>query len=216
MIGSVPYFPLAGALAQPGTNLRGGVFIKLKSLIVAGLFAGIISLLAQISIPLSFSPVPVTGQTLGVFLAGAVLGSRPGALSVLVYVLLGACGLPVFAQGRAGAGVLVGPTGGYLVGFVAGAYLCGRILEKRSQAGYLTVAGAMLVCLAVTYGAGVLWLAASLHLSLKAALGTGVIPFLPPDLLKLALAVALAVPVRRSLRAAGLSPRAYSSPPPGG
>lgn len=180
--------------------------IKPKSLVVAGLFAGIISVLAQISVPLPFSPVPVTGQTLGVFLAGAVLGSRLGALSVLVYLLLGACGLPVFAQGRAGAGVLLGPTGGYLAGFVLGAYLCGRILEKRQQAGYLTVAGAMLACLAVTYGAGAVWLATSLHLSPQRALWAGVIPFLPPDLLKLALAAALAVPVRRSLRAAGLSP----------
>jgi biotin transport system substrate-specific component len=178
--------------------------MKLKQLILAGLFAGIIAILAQVSAPLPFSPVPVTGQTLGVFLAGAVLGSRPGALSVLVYLLLGACGLPVFAQGRAGAAVLLGPTGGYLAGFVLGAYLCGRILEKRRQAGYVTVAGAMLACLAVTYTAGAFWLAASLHLSPQRALWAGVIPFLPPDLLKLALAAALAVPVRRSLRAAGL------------
>ncbi|MBC7336471.1 MAG: biotin transporter BioY, partial [Clostridia bacterium] len=100
----------------------------------------------------------------------------------------------------------VGPTGGYLAEFVLGAYLCGRILEKRSQAGYLTVAGAMLACLAVTYGAGVLWLATSLDMSPRRAPWAGVIPFLPPHLLKLALAAALAVPVRRSLRAAGLCP----------
>ena len=81
----------------------------------------LVALTAQISIPLPFSPVPVTGQTLAVLLIGALLGSRRGALSLVAYLLAGLIGLPVFASGAAGPAYIMGPTGGYLVGFIAAA-----------------------------------------------------------------------------------------------
>ncbi len=98
-------------------------------LILLGSF--FIAILAQISIPLPFSPVPITGQTVGVILVGGILGSKRGALSIFCYILEGASGLPVFAQMNAGIHVLVGPTAGYIWGFVIAAFLVGYLSEKR-------------------------------------------------------------------------------------
>lgn len=180
--------------------------MKSKSLILVGLFAAIISVLAQVSIPVPFSPVPITGQTFAVFLAGAILGSRLGGLSMLVYLLLGAIGLPVFAGARGGFAVLVGPTGGYLLGFVVGAYVLGRIVEASPRVGYWRVAVGMVVCLLIAYILGVTQLALVLGFTLKKALLAGVIPYVPLDLLKLALAAFVAMGVRRRLVAAGMLP----------
>ena len=87
-----------------------------RSLALAGMMAALTAVLAYIRIPLPFSPVPVSAQTLAVMFAGALLGARLGAFSQLVYVLMGAVGLPVFAGGQGGPAVLAGPTGGYLIG----------------------------------------------------------------------------------------------------
>jgi biotin transport system substrate-specific component len=89
-----------------------------------------IALLAQVAIPLPFSPVPITGQTFAVLLVGVLLGSRRGGLGVLLYLLEGAAGLPFFAGGTAGLARLAGPTGGYLVGFVVAAIVVGLLAER--------------------------------------------------------------------------------------
>jgi biotin transport system substrate-specific component len=102
-----------------------------------------LALLAQIQVPLQ--PVPVTGQTFGVLLVGALLGSRRGALSMLTYLSLGAAGLPVFAGLGAGASHFAGPTGGYLVGFVMAAWLVGRLAERGWDRRIHTTALAMLL-----------------------------------------------------------------------
>ncbi|KKM09089.1 hypothetical protein SY88_20285 [Clostridiales bacterium PH28_bin88] len=177
-----------------------------RSLILAGLFAAITSVLAQVSIPVPFSPVPITGQTFAVFLAGAILGSRLGGLSMLVYLLLGAIGLPVFANATGGFSVLVGYTGGYLMGFVLGAYVLGRIVEGSPKTGYWRVVLGMALCLVIAYTLGAIQLALVLGFTLKKALLAGVIPYVPLDLLKLALAAFVAMGVRRRLVAAGMLP----------
>lgn len=166
-----------------------------------GLFVATTAVLAQISIPLPFSPVPLTGQTFAVFLAGALLPGRQAALAMIAYVLLGAAGVPVFAKGQAGPGVLIGPTGGYLLGFVVGAYIEARILESRGAATYWRLVWAMLACLLLTYTFGALRLATLLRMTPRQALTLGVIPYLPLDLLKLLVAGAVAVPVRRAVSA---------------
>ncbi len=89
-----------------------------------------IALSAQIAIPLPFSPVPITGQTLAVLLVGALLGSQRGVLAVLVYLTEGFAGLPVFSGGTAGLARLAGPTGGYLVGLLAAAFITGLLAEQ--------------------------------------------------------------------------------------
>jgi len=100
-------------------------YSRTTSLVVCGLFAALTAICSYISIPLGFTPVPVTLGTLAVFLAGGILGKKYGTLSITVYVILGAVGVPVFAGFRGGIGVLAGPTGGYIIGYIAAAFIVG-------------------------------------------------------------------------------------------
>src|SRR5699024_509029 len=102
--------------------------LKLRMMIITAIFAAIIGILAQLTIPLPL--VPITGQTLAIGLAATILGSRYGTLSTIVYILIGAIGIPVFAQMQAGFGVILGPTGGFLIGFIPTTYFIGKYLEK--------------------------------------------------------------------------------------
>lgn len=111
-------------LEWEGKNFLSSLF----QVVGASLFIG---LLAQIRIPLYFTPVPLTGQTLAVMMTGAFLGSRKGALAVLCYLMQGCLGLPVWAGGTSGLIHFVGPTGGYLIGFVVQAYLIGLLFEQN-------------------------------------------------------------------------------------
>ncbi|MFN3762417.1 MAG: biotin transporter BioY [Anaerolineae bacterium] len=151
----------------------------------------LIGLMAQVAIPLPFTPVPVTGQTFGVLLVGALLGSRRGALSLVLYLLEGIAGLPVFAGGSSGPARLLGPTGGYLLGFVAGAWVTGWLCERGWDRRMPAAALAMLIGNLVIYLFGLPWLAT--FVGPEKALMMGLWPFIPGDLLKLALA-ALALP----------------------
>lgn len=148
-----------------------------------------IALSARIAIHLPFSPVPITGQTLAVLLAGALLGSRRGALSVLAYLAEGLAGLPVFSAGRAGLAHLLGPTGGYLIGFVAAAYLTGYLAERGWDRRPLTTALAMLAGNVALYLPGLAWLAS--FVGADKALALGLYPFVIGDLLKIVLAMTL-------------------------
>lgn len=149
-----------------------------------------IALSAQIAIPLPFSPVPVTGQTLAVLLAGALLGSRRGALAVVAYIAEGLAGLPVFAGGAAGVTRLLGPTGGYLVGFVAAAFLVGLLAERGWDRRFGTTVAAMTLGNVVIYAIGAAWLAVFVG-GLAQAWTLGVAPFLLGDVLKIILAAIL-------------------------
>ncbi|HPQ39808.1 MAG TPA: biotin transporter BioY, partial [bacterium] len=117
----------------------------------------LITLLARVAIPLPFSPIPFTGQTLAVLLVGALLGSRLGALTVAAYVAQGAAGLPVFAQG-AGPAYLAGPTGGYLLGCIAAAWITGCLAERGWDRSFFTAAMAMLAGNTAIYLVGLTWL----------------------------------------------------------
>jgi len=148
----------------------------------------VIGLCAQIAVYLPFSPVPVTGQTFAVLMAGPLLGRRRAVLCVLAYLTEGLLGLPVFAMGRAGLPTLIGPTGGYLVGFAAAAYLTGALAEKQWDRRLITTALAMVLGNTVIYCAGWLWL--SCLTNARTAFIAGVLPFVPGDILKIVLAVA--------------------------
>ncbi len=139
-------------------------------------------------------PVPWTGQTFAVLLVGALLGSRRGALCVLTYLLEGLAGLPVFSHGRAGLAVFFGPTGGYLVGFVLAAYLVGCLAERGWDRRPATTALAMVLGNIALYSCGLAWLVCLVHLfgrSLGNVLAIGLYPFLPGEIVKIALATAL-------------------------
>jgi len=145
-----------------------------------------IALSAQVAIPLPFSPVPITGQTLAVLLTGALLGSRRGSLCLLAYLAEGISGLPVFAGGMAGPARLVGPTGGYLVGFIAAAFLTGLLAERGWDRRVRTTLLAMLLGNAAIYAFGLPWLAR--FVGGERVLALGLLPFIPGDFLKLILA----------------------------
>lgn len=172
--------------------------LSTRGMIYASLFGALTAMGALISIPLQ--PVPVTLQTLFLYLAGSLLGGGLGALSQTVYIMLGVIGLPVFSGGKAGLGVLMGPTGGYLVGFVAGAFVTGKIARLRPDGGLLWLVSAMLAGTAALYALGVLQLALVGRLSLAKAAAAGVLPFLPGDALKIAAASVIALKVRDRIR----------------
>jgi biotin transport system substrate-specific component len=145
----------------------------------------LVALSAQMALPLPFSPVPITGQTLAVLLVGALLGSRRGSLSLLLYLLEGLAGLPVFAGGTGGSLVLLGPRGGYLLGFVAAAYLTGLLAEKGWTQRFGPSVAAMLLGNTAIYALGLPWLARYVG---GMTTRLGLYPYLPGDLLKVFLA----------------------------
>jgi biotin transport system substrate-specific component len=148
----------------------------------------IVALSAQLTVRLPFSPVPITGQTLAVLLVGALLGSRRGAMSLAAYWLQGTAGLPVFAGGGSGPAYALGPTGGYLVGFVAAAFVTGWLAERGWDRHLITAALAMAAGSLAIYACGVTWLSAYVG---ERALALGLLPFLAGDMFKIALATAL-------------------------
>ena len=149
----------------------------------------LVALSAQVAIPLPFSPVPISAQTLAVLLIGALLGSRRGGLCLVTYVLEGAAGLPVFAGGRGGVVHLLGPTGGYLVGFIAVAFTIGLLAERGWDRRVSTTLLMMLLGNALIYVFGLPWLAR--FVGGERVLALGLLPFIPGDLLKLTLSAAL-------------------------
>ncbi|MBE3557617.1 MAG: biotin transporter BioY [Ktedonobacteraceae bacterium] len=153
-------------------------------------FSLFLALCARVSFHLPFTPVPISLQTLAVLLSGAALGSRRGALAMLVYLAEGIAGLPVFVGG-AGLAYLAGPTGGYLVAFPFAAFAVGWLCEQGLDRRYLTSALAMLPGSVIIYALGMAWLAVLLHGNLTRAFVLGVLPFIPGDLLKLIVAAAL-------------------------
>lgn len=160
------------------------------ALVAAG--SAVIALCTQISVGF---PVPITGQTFAVLMLGALLGSRRGAACVLTYIAQGVMGLPVFSHGKAGAAVLFGPTGGYLIGFIGAAFLVGALAERGWDRRIGTTVLAMVLGNIVLYAGGLLWLACLTHLfghSLGSGgvLAIGLYPFLAGDLVKIGLAAA--------------------------
>ena len=147
------------------------------------LFSALTAVGAFIYIPLY--PVPLTLQTLFTLLAGMTLGSVMGASSQIIYVLLGVVGLPVFAGFKAGIGILFGPTGGFLLGFIISAYVIGRIIEtiKEKNIFYYLVAG--LIGTIILYIVGITQLSLVTGIGIKKAITVGMLPFLPGDILKI-------------------------------
>lgn len=154
-------------------------------------FSIFISLCSQISFFLPYTTVPVTLQTLSVLLTGAALGSKRGALAILVYLTEGASGLPVFAGGTTGFMRLIGFTAGYLWAFPIAAFVTGFLCERGWDRSLKTSALAMLPGTLIIYLLGASWLAFILHLNLSLAIAKGVLPFIPGDIIKLLIASAL-------------------------
>jgi biotin transport system substrate-specific component len=179
---------LSDALPRPQVR---SMRIAREVTLIAG-FALLTAALAQVRIPLGFTPVPVTGQTLAVLLAGASLGAWRGASSQLLYWLMGMVGLPFYSNGTGGWSVATGPTMGYLVGFIVAAAVVGRLAEYRHDRHVLTSVAAMTMGSMIIYVCGATWLAFNLGIPLATgeqnAISLGVTPFLVGDVIKMCLA----------------------------
>jgi biotin transport system substrate-specific component len=178
--------PLVEAILPRASLLTRVVAVVVGSLVTA--------LAAQVEIRIPGSPVPLTGQTFGVVVIGAALGSRAGAAAMLVYLAEGLAGLPVFAGGASGAAHLLGPTGGYLIGFVPAAFVTGWLAERGFDRSVWTAFLAMLIGSIPIFALGLAWLARFVPAS--SLLGAGLYPFILGDILK-------------SLVAAGVLPGAW-------
>jgi biotin transport system substrate-specific component len=180
----------AAALRRPRplvlADLLPGALVR-DALLVVGA-AGFIGLLAQISIHLSFTPVPITGQTLGVLLAGTALGWRRAGAALLLYAVAGVAGVPWFADHSSG---YASASFGYIIGFFAAAVLCGYLAERGADRSVLRSVPAMLAAEVVIYAFGLTWLAIDLHLGASATIADGLTPFLAGDAIKAALAAGL-------------------------
>ncbi len=161
---------------------------RLLSIVYVAMFTAIIIVCAQIQIP--FGQVPFTLQTLGVFTAAAMLGFKRGTLSVFVYMLAGLIGLPVFAGFSGGAGVIAGPTGGYIVGFVFTALIVGIMTDKLGRKMWVLVVS-MIAGLAACYAFGTVWFSIVTKTDIWSALMLCVVPYLIGDALKIAVASVL-------------------------
>lgn len=159
--------------------------LKAKELSLVALFAALTAVGGFVSIP--FYPVPLTLQVFFVLLSGAILGKKLGALSQLIYIGIGAIGAPVFHNFTGGVGILLGPTGGFLFGFICGAYISGIFYEKFNN-DKLRFVG-LLSSLAPIYLIGLIWLSFVTGMPIQKAVLVGGIPFIPGDIIKSIMAI---------------------------
>lgn len=171
-----------------------------KMMVLAGMFAAVLAVLSQIQIPLP-SGVPLTMQTFAVALIGYVLGWKYGIVSVAVWILMGAVGVPVFSQFNGGPGVLAGATGGFIWGFIIMAALCGSAYRKKTAVSVVY----SLLGLAACHLIGVVQFSAVMKTGMAGSFLLVSLPYLIKDVLSLAAAFAVAKAIRAGLNAAGIS-----------
>jgi biotin transport system substrate-specific component len=175
---------------------------RLRGIVMTSLFTALTAVGAFIKIPIPH--VPLTLQTLIVMFAGSFLGSRLGALSQILYVTIGLLGLPIFAQGG-GPGYVLQPSFGFLVGFIAGAFLIGKIMEKGGNPSFPRTLSALVAGQLAIYLLGISYLYFNLNfiihkpVSLSTALKIGLLVFIPGDIIKTIIATSVMVPVRKRL-----------------
>lgn len=177
--------------------------MKTKNITIIGLMAAIMCIMGPLSIPIPVSPVPLSFGLLAVYLTVYILGTKKGAISICIYILLGLAGLPVFTGFGAGIGKVLGPTGGYLVGYVFVALISGFFIDKW-QTNYGLVFAGMLLGTAVLYLFGTIWLAIQGNMSFLAALAAGVLPYIPFDVAKMIITMLIGIPTRKCLLKAGV------------
>ena len=184
--------------------------MKTQHMLLSGIFAALVIISSYIVIPIG--PVPITMQPLTVLLAGFLLGPKGGALSIIIWILLGCIGLPVFNQGQAGITMLAGPTGGFIIGFVVTAYLAGYLTEKYYTESFVKNFGYLAIAMVVCYILGAIGFKLSFAyflqkpMSWEKTMTLAIAPFLPFDIIKAAIVSYLGVKIRRALRNAGFKP----------
>ncbi len=173
-----------------------------KQMALVGLMAAVICITAPFSLNLPLSPVPISLGTLAIYFVVSVLGRKYGSISVIIYLLLGLAGLPVFSNFHGGVGILLGPTGGYLVGYLFLAWICGFFVDKWQGKSLPCFVGMVLGTMAC-YFFGTIWLSYQSSMTFTQAFLSAVVPFLPGDFIKLLLALIATRKVHRRLVRAG-------------
>ena len=177
-----------------------------RDLVLCAFCAAVTCILAPISVPLA-GEVPISLATFAVLLSGILLGGRLGALSQLIYVLLGSVGVPVFAGWTGGIGITLGMTGGYIIGYIPMAFIAGFLYFRfgRNSSGFRKYAAmfiSMFIATAVLYLIGTAWFIAQAKMTLAASMAACVIPFLPGDLIKIIAVMLVAPPIETALKRA--------------
>lgn len=192
-------------------SAREGSSSRVRALTATALLTALICILGPLSIPLPFSPVPISFANLAICLTAMLIGWKKGTLACLLYLLLGFAGVPVFSSFTAGPGKLLGPTGGYLIGYLFLSLTAGFFAElanrnkTRSMRTAICIIG-MAAGHLILYLFGTVWLTSQAGMTFSAALWAGVIPFLPGDAVKIILAVIVGGTLRERLQKAGLLP----------
>jgi len=176
---------------------------KTLNLTIVALMTAITCILGPLSIAIPISPVPISFTNLAIYFTVMILGWKKGTVSYFIYLLIGLTGIPVFSSFTSGPARLLGPTGGYLIGFIFLAIISGLFIEKFNGKILMYVIG-MVIGTLVTYAFGTIWLAYQAHMSFTAALMAGVIPYLPGDAVKILIAVLVGNEVRKRLIQIGL------------
>lgn len=190
-------------MSNTSTMKTGKSRVSTSTLTMIGVMAAVTCILGPLSLNIPVSPVPISLTNLAIYFTLYILGMKRGTVSYVIYLLLGLVGLPVFSAFTSGPGKLLGPSGGYLIGFVFLAIIAGVFIDKWSNNMVLCFIG-MVLGTAVCYLFGTVWLAYQAHLDFGAALAMGVIPFIPGDLVKMILAMILGPQIRKRLQKAGL------------
>lgn len=171
--------------------------LELKEMVFIALFAALTAVSSYIVIPLPFSPVPITAQTLIVMLAGSTLKPRTAFMSMIVFLFLGICGLPIFSGGRSGIGTLLGPTGGYLISWPIAVAVMSTILKKIKPTFKSLLLINFLGGVLIIYVIGIFHLSLLTGTKISQAFAMGALPFIPGDLAKVVLASSLSLSLRR-------------------
>lgn len=185
------------------TATKGATKFSVKQLALTGLMTAVICILGPWALHIPVSPVPISLGILGIYFVISVLGMKLGTVSVVLYILLGLAGVPVFTDFSAGPGKLLGPTGGYIVGYIFMALICGFFVDRFGKNLPLYILG-MVLGTAVCYLFGTFWLGCQLKRTFIEALMIGVIPYIPADAIKLVIAMLIGPQLRKRLLAAGL------------
>lgn len=168
---------------------------------IIGVMAAITCILGPLSIPIGL--VPISFTNLVIYIALYTLGMKKGTISYIIYMLIGFIGLPVFSNFSGGPSKLLGPTGGYIIGFIFMALIAGFFIDYFFEKWYLCFIG-MVLGTVVCYGIGTVWLAYQANMQFQAALGVGVIPFIPGDLAKIVISTVIGPQIRKRLIKANL------------
>ncbi len=172
--------------------------LNTKEITVCALFAAITSILAQISIPIPFTTVPLTMQVFAIALSGVVLGAKKGFISQFIYILMGGIGLPIFAQMTGGLSIIMGPTGGFILGFPLMALIIGYFSKKYNKAVYILIG--MILGLVIDYLIGILMFSFITKSTFIQGLMMCVVPFIPVDLIKISLATVIGINLSKRLK----------------